>query len=272
MIRLAAGGPDYPSRLLDLDDAPLWLHASGPMPMVERWVGIVGSRRASERGRAMAQKMAQLLCRQGVGVVSGGALGVDAAAHRGALAGGGQTIVVLPTPVEAPEPRRNRRLFAEVVAAGGVLVSEVESGPVFQSHFMARNRIIAALSDLVVVVEAGPRSGTRYTSRAARRLGRPLAVVGWPDGDPRGAGLTHLVEAARIHVPEDVLSLVGITRAGAEDPTEDPLLAALGGEDVAVETLAARVAAPVRAVLVRLTALEISGRIQLLPGGRVRRR
>lgn len=270
-MRLTAGHSDYPSRLLDLDDPPLWLHATGPLPSANRWVGIVGSRRASERGRGVAAKMARILCQHGVGVVSGGAVGIDAAAHRGALTGGGPTIVVLPTPITSPQPRRNRALFAEVVKKGGVLVSEISSGPVYQRHFMARNRIIAALSDLVVVVEAGARSGTRHTVAAAQRLGRGLGVIDWPEGDPRGAGVTHLVEAVRLTSPPEVLRLLGITPSAPEG-ADDPLLAALGGEDAAVEALAAQVGAPVRSVLVRLTRLEMSGHIELLPGGRVRRR
>ncbi len=272
-IAIAAGAPGYPSRLHDLADPPLILYASAPLPHAERWVAIVGSRRASEEGRVLASRMAKRLAEQGAGVVSGGAIGIDAAAHRGALEGGGPTIVVLPSPVDRPVPKQNRALFAEVIARGGALVSELAEPPQGKKSFMTRNRIIAALADAVIVVEAGPRSGTRHTLRSARALGRLRAVVPWVLDDPRGAG-GRSPAAAGASVVGSLAALAAWLslppRGSVGDP--DPILAALPEEAaITIDRLAARAKAPIARVLAHLTRLEVEGRVAILPGGRVRR-
>lgn len=123
-------------------------------------------------------------------VVSGGALGIDGAAHRGALAGGGTTTVVLGCGVDIAYPQRHRRLFAEIVAAGGALVSMFPAGtPPYRANFPRRNAVIAELAQAVIVVEAAMPSGSLSTAQAATRLGRSLAAC------PGTRGCDHLIEA-----------------------------------------------------------------------------
>jgi len=147
--------------------------ASGPA------VAIVGARAASGDGMRHAHALGKHLAARGVHVVSGGALGIDGAAHRGALAGGGATTVVLGSGLDVPYPVRHAPLFAAIVAAGGALVSmfpnHTQPRP---AYFPQRNVLIAALVDAVIVVEADVRSGSLSTARSASELGRRLAA--WP--------------------------------------------------------------------------------------------
>lgn len=180
-------------------------------------VGVVGSRRASEGGRACARILGRRLAETGYVVVSGGALGIDAAALEGALDGGGRPWVVLPVPLDAPSPTRNLPLFRRIVAAGGGMMSEY-THRLGRHAFAERNRIIAALSVLVVVVEARSQSGTRHTVAAARRLGRPVLAYRWPPGDPRGEGGQSWPEAEGVEDADRVLA-----RLAGAPPSPGPL-------------------------------------------------
>jgi DNA processing protein len=273
MLTIAAGSSDYPPRLLELPDAPLQLHASGPLPRAERWVAIVGARSASEGGRTLAERMAKTLAERNIGVVSGGALGIDAAAHRGALAGRGPTIVVLPTPIHRPAPKRNWRLFGDVARSGGALISELSRGPIGKWSFMHRNRLIAALADALVIVEAAETSGTRHTARAAERLGRPIAVVPWDEGDPRGALAAELLPrgATPLRSVVELMAWLSIPLPPDAEPDADPILCELGEDAIAIDRLASKIRMPIHRLLAHLTRLELDGRIQVLPGSRVRR-
>lgn len=208
-LALPRDAPDYPLPLLALRTAPPWVFVRGVMSPLSPAVAIVGARRASDHGRRLARRIAFELARAGVLVVSGGALGIDSAAHEGALDGGGRTIVVLPTPLGAPAPRENLRLFARVLARGGAWVTEQEH-PVGRWAFCKRNRLIAALGELTLVIEAGARSGTRHTAEAALALGRPVAAVPWGVGDPRGEGCVALLRrgARVVTSAADVLALL----------------------------------------------------------------
>jgi DNA processing protein len=172
------GQPAYPRRLEDLADSPEQLFVRGQLRPVERSVAIVGSRAASGNGVATAARLARELAAAGLAVVSGGAIGIDAAAHRGALEAGGITIAVLGCGLDIAYPARNRRLFAAICASGGALVSPYAMGvPPRGYHFVRRNRIIAGLADVVVVVEAGLASGALHTAMAARQYGRVLCAT-----------------------------------------------------------------------------------------------
>ena len=291
---------DYPARLLELPDPPQVLYLSGPLPRVSPVVAIVGSRQASEKGRRLAADMGQVLSAAGALVVSGGALGIDEAAHRGTLVGGGTGVVVLPTPLCRPSPQRNRPLFHQMVTQGGVLLSEVSPGQAIRrSHFMARNRIIAGLSDWVVVVEAQARSGTRHTIHSARRLGRRLAAVLWAPDDHRGAGLQDLLAsgATILRHSNDLLEAVGLatdqSRKRSERFTEkgpaqrgkefsdvliepparpsngDPILDAIDPE-MTMDLLCHRLGLSGAMLLPHLTRLELQGEIEVR-GGRIHR-
>ncbi|MGE0026971.1 MAG: DNA-processing protein DprA [Thermoleophilia bacterium] len=210
------GMPDarYPDGLRNLPDPPFCLFlrgdaeaglarlAEGPA------VGVVGSRRATAAGTALAHRLGGDLARRGAAVVSGLAHGIDAAAHEGALAAGGCTVAVLGCGVDVPYPRRNREL-ARRVAASGALVSEFWPGtPPAPWRFPARNRIVAGLSGAVAVVEAGVRSGALITADFALELGRPvLAVPGWP-GALASEGCNGLLRAgaALLETADDVVA------------------------------------------------------------------
>ena len=157
-------------------------------------IGIVGSRRASVAALSYATDLARTCGKRGLVIVSGGACGVDAAAHQGALSVGAATVAYLGSPIDAPYPSRNRSLFRQILAAGGALVSEhppcVASEPY---HHAARNRFIAAHAQHLLVVEAAAQSGTLGTARYARQLGRPVFVPPASVGGER-AGIDSLLQ------------------------------------------------------------------------------
>lgn len=168
----------FPRRLWALGPRPPALRVRGAMVEPARSLAIVGSRAASAEACAIAHALAAHAAGCGVQVVSGGAIGVDAAAHRGALAGGGHTVVVLGTGLDIIYPDRHRGLFAQIVAAGGALVTTYPEGtPPRPGNFVRRNQVIAALADVVVVVSASAGSGALHTARAAVRMGRTLAAT-----------------------------------------------------------------------------------------------
>jgi DNA processing protein len=259
--------PDYPAALRVLADAPDPVHLRGVLPEGPA-VAIVGARRASEAGRAVASRVARELAERGVIVVSGGALGIDAAAHRGALSGGGATVVVLPTPVDAPAPRRNLPLFEQALRRGGAWLSEQSEIPSNKSPFLRRNRLIAALADRVLIVEAHPGSGTRHTAVAAAALGRPVLAWTWPEGDPRGA-VGRLLAARPVASIEAVLgeaptgpdaALSALPRpTGPADGTLEHRVLSRLAEPLGLDALVGVCRAPVAEVMVALTRLELAG-------------
>ncbi len=272
------GAPGYPARLEALRDPPDRLHVDGALPDPSRpAVALVGSRRASVSGRDVATRLARGLAEQGVVVVSGGALGIDAAAHEGALLAGGATLVVLPTSLEEPYPRSHRGLFRRIVAEGGACLAEHAQGaPVGRWRFVARNRIVAALADVVVVVEARAQSGTAATALVARRLGRPVGAVPWRLADEGGAGcLEELRRGAHVVAhPADVVALLPpALRVAAAPPRVEvhPILGWLTARGPSTpEHLAAALGRPLPEVLRELTFLELGGQVVPDAGGRFR--
>lgn len=222
-------------------------------------VAIVGARAATQVGMDRAHALAKHLAGRGVRVVSGGALGIDGAAHRGALAARGATTVVLGSGLDVAYPARHAPLFAEVLAAGGALVSELEDHEQpRRSTFVQRNRLIAALADCVLVIEADVRSGSLSTARAALSLGRVVAA--WPGsrGCDRlladGAGLLESAADAE-------LALAGAPRPvppPSLDPVAREVLEAIRGGAVGVDAIAMATGLAVRAVLRALPSIEHS--------------
>lgn len=211
-------GPDdvvWPPLLRLLDPPPVALWSRGGEPTGDRTVAIVGARRASQRAIERTESVAADLAADGWTIVSGGALGVDAAAHRGALRSGGRTIAVLGSGLDRPAPRSHARLFDEIVAAGGSVLSEwpmeTEARP---GHFPRRNRVIAGLARAVLVMAAGGRSGAHITARiAVEELGRDVgAVPGDPD-DPLVEGCLRLLRegAAVLRQADDARELLDAT-------------------------------------------------------------
>jgi DNA processing protein len=208
-----------------------WLFVAGPAPPpAMASVAVVGGRRGSPLRRAAARSIGAGLARAGWCVVSGGAVGVDAAAHAGAVDAGGRTVVVLGCGLDVPYPRANTGLFARVLAGGGTLASEHPPGAQPRAaNFLPRNRVIAALSAAVVVVEAAEDSGSLSTARAAgsRGLGHVLVLPGAP-WDPGAAGCNQLIRdgATLVRSLTDILEELGATVTGGSVAREG---AAVGG-------------------------------------------
>lgn len=263
-VRLAAA--ELPACLGDLSHPPaaLWyLGEPGVLAMApERTVAIVGTRECSEYGERTASRLAAACARAGLLVVSGLARGVDAAAHRAALASMGPTVAVQGTGVDIPYPARHRALHAEVVRSG-LVVSEMEPGTLARPGcFPRRNRLIAALAKVTVVVEAGFKSGAINTATQALELGRMVAAVPGRIDDPRAAGTNALIRdgAHVITDVDDLLTLLGLSTlcrdldapatAGAIsiDDHGAAVLAALAGGASRLEQIAAVVEMPYRQV------------------------
>lgn len=181
---------DYPRRLLELDDPPVALHILGSIEALHRpGIAVVGSRKIGVYAAQATQELLQPLARQGVNIISGGALGADAVAHRSAVDAGGVTVAVLPSGLACQSPRSNRRLFQDILENQGALISEyAPNQEVRNFHFSRRNRLIAALGRGVFVVRAKMKSGTMLTVEAARRLGRPLAAMPGEPQNPLSVG------------------------------------------------------------------------------------
>lgn len=240
------------------------LDVVGALPEAPVHVAIVGARAASGQALELAASLARDLAVAGAVVVSGGALGIDGAAHRGALDGGGRTIVVTGTGIDVDYPARHRGLFDDVVAGGGALVSMFPRGTQpLAGCFVRRNELIAALADLVIVVEASARSGALYTAVAAQRRGRLVAAcAGSPGADRLLADGAALV--ARVADVHDALA--GAPRRQALPPIDDAaraLLASVPMAGASIEDVAAASGLPLRTVTRGLAALEAAGYLRI---------
>jgi DNA processing protein len=282
--------PAYPSRLGDLRDRPAVLFVAAreaPLERLVRLVGdgaseppaavsIVGARRASPEGLEIARAIGAGIASAGVTVVSGMALGIDSAAHAGALDVGGRTVAVLASAANVPYPASKRQLYRRILATGCV-ISEMPPGfEPFRWCFPARNRTIAALGAMTVVVEAAERSGSLITAEVAADLGRDVGAIPGPITSWRAKGTNALLHdgAVLVRGADDVLDgVVGLDRLASADPGAGlpPRLASLvravgGGRD----TLAALAGSPEQAqgTLAALTELELQGRLRRVTGGR----
>lgn len=279
---LGWGDPLYPPGLRQLAMPPPALFVRGPREKLAArsdCVALVGARRASEDGLRLAYDLAVGLAAEGLTVVSGLALGVDAAAHCGALDAGGCTVAVLASSVSEPTPRRHDGLAARILASGGALVSErPPRARVRPEEFPRRNRLVAGLVGLLVVVEAGLRSGTLSTVEHALDLGVEVAAVPGPVQRPSCVGSNALLRrgASWVESVDDVLQLLG-KRGGSRVPGQDldrqeravleglPEASGSPGRWVAAAGLPPEVA---RGALARLVA---RGVLRRLPGGRLGR-
>lgn len=284
IVHLPGASPAFPSRLRAIFDPPFGLFGTGAVMSALQEaegspvVGIVGSRRPSGAGRRFASRLAADLARRGAVVVSGLARGIDAAAHEGALDAGGITIAVLGSGVDRVHPRRHVAL-AQRIGCDGAVVSEYWPGTEPAPwRFPARNRIVAGMSDAVVVVEAAARSGALITADFAMENGTPvLAVPGWPGSD-MSAGCNALLRAgaALCEGPDDVVAEVP-QRAWVDAPvpaaatgSAGAVLAALGRAPAGVDRLAAECDLPHAQVAVALAALEMDGLVAREDGGMFR--
>ena len=173
-----------PDKFHHLHTKPAKLYVKGEASLLERKpiVGIVGSRRFTPYGKRLATDVAETLARAGVPVVSGLALGIDSIAHRACIEAGGQTIAVLPCGIDTVYPANHRGIADQILARGGLLISEYEGSLLPMRHqFIERNRLIAALSDVLFIPEAAEASGSLHTARFALELGKPILV--WKVGN-----------------------------------------------------------------------------------------
>lgn len=220
---LVPGSPEWPHAVDDLRDPPWCLWVRGPLALdqvSDRSVAIVGSRASTPYGNHLAAELATGTAARGFTIVSGAAFGVDAAAHRAALAADAPTVAVLAGGVDRPYPAAHARLITQI-GQSGALVSEVPPGSSpTRPRFLARNRLIAALATGTVVVEAGLRSGALSTLRAAARIGRPVAAVPGPVTSMTSAGCHEAVRNECATLVTDAAEVVD-------------LLGSIGGADLA---------------------------------------
>ena len=270
----------YPERLRRLADAPPLLLVRGtPALLLVRAVAIVGARAPTESGRATARRLAFDLARAGLAIVSGLARGIDAAAHEGALEAGGATIAFQACGPERVYPTAHRAL-AERIAARGALVTEFPPGtPPLPAYFPLRNRLISALAEAVIVVEARERSGSLVTARCAANQGVDVWAVPGPLDAPTSLGTNRLIQqgAGLVIEAADVLSDLGIAapaRArGARSRARRSLArcsSALRQRALARDDLPAALGRPPGELAAALLELELAGRVREDRDGRLR--
>lgn len=278
---LVLGDPDYPSCLLDLPDPPSVLFAKGKAALLSTRcsLAVVGSRQATPQGQENAELFSATLSRSGVTIVSGLAAGIDAAAHRGGLAGEGSTIAVVGTGLDRIYPARNRDL-AHAIASHGVLISEFPLGcPPLADNFPRRNRLIAALGQGCLVVEATLGSGSLITAKQAAEIGREVFAIPGSIHSPQSKGCHRLIKdgAKLVEDAKDIYDelalpeLPGIKSSSSPAHPDDPLLEQIGWEPVDIETLSVRCNQEVSGLSAHLLELELAGKIHALPGGRYQR-
>ncbi len=304
---LTLADADYPRQLFDITDPPVLLYVKGEPALLSRpGIALVGARSATAAGEANAEAFARTLAQQGLVVVSGLALGIDAAAHRGALAAGSTgagTVAVIGTGIDRIYPARNAALAREIAAAGAV-VSEFPLGtPPLQHNFPRRNRLIAGLAEGVLVVEAALGSGSLITARLATETGREVFAIPGSIHSPLSRGCHRLIRdgAKLVETAEDVveelrgrLGWPAPVAASVKDrrsrgavpavPAAPPrqaaialdgertrVLEAIGHDPVDLDTIAARCGLTVDALYAILLPLELEGRLAKLPGGRFQR-
>lgn len=283
------GDAAYPASLLNIEDPPLMLYMLGALAerapaaieIIANSLAIVGSRNPTPQGESNARQFARAFAEAGVCVVSGLALGIDGAAHDGALLGGGQTIAVVGTGLDRVYPKKHLAL-AHRIAQQGMLISEFPLGtPPLVPNFPRRNRIISGLSLGTLVVEAALKSGSLITARLAAEQGKEVFAIPGSIHSPQSRGCHALIKqgAKLVELAQDVLEEMRLPMGGSDqapqrpdepDPArrdDDPLIAALGFDAVSLDTLQARTGLDTARLQAQLLELELSGRVARLPGG-----
>jgi DNA processing protein len=273
--------PQYPCELLDLDQQPVSLFALGDPEVLRRpRIAVVGTRKSTAYGERVTRNLGMSLARAGVTVISGMARGIDAKAHRTALEQGAGTVAVLGTGVDVPYPVGHRALHQHIATKGLVLSENCPGALAHQGAFPKRNRIIAALAPLTVVVEAGYRSGAINTATQALELGRMVAAIPGPIDSDQSQGTNQLLKdgAHVVTKPEDALSLIGIT-VKPEKPlapllpdTEQKVWDSLRDGPKLTDDLPAMAGLSLAECLAAITSLEIMGLVECSLAGEIRRR
>jgi DNA processing protein len=275
----------YPKLLQAIYDPPLVLFIQGDSKLLNKnQIAIVGSRSATISGRDSASKFSQQLVEHNLVITSGMALGIDAAAHRGALQAKGKTIAVVATGLDKVYPSRHKLLSQEILQSGGLIVSEFVPGTLPKAgHFPKRNRIISGLSQGVLVVEAQVRSGSLITARCALEQGRDVFAIPGSINNPLAKGCHWLIKQGATLI-DDVIDIIEELTVLNNQPTmkenkenncqqdlfNDPLLASVEYEVTPIDIVVSRNTLPVEVVLTRLTMLELKGHVVAVPGGYIR--
>ncbi len=276
----------YPRQLLEIPDPPSLIYVRGnPDLLHQPALAVVGSRNATPGGLRTAEDFARVLAGAGYGIVSGLALGIDGAAHRGALLAGGATIAVIGTGADRLYPARNQELARHIVEQGAI-VSEFPLGtPAMGANFPRRNRIISGLSRGVLVVEAALESGSLITARLAAEQGREVFAIPGSIHSPVSRGAHRLIKdgAKLVESAQDVLEELGAAvspgvcseaeckQAPLPDDESAQVLEWLGYDPCGLDLLAERSGLTADALLAILMGLELEGRVAVLPGNRYQR-
>ncbi len=269
---------DYPRLLLNVPDPPPFLYLRGNRSLLGRQaIAIVGSRNATPQGIENARNFARVLSDAGLCIVSGLALGIDAAAHEGGLSGASGSIAVVGTGIDVSYPARNAGLARELEGRG-LIVSEFALGtPPLGTNFPRRNRIISGLSLGCLVVEAGIRSGSLITARHALEQGREVFAIPGSIHSPLSKGPHKLIKqgAKLVEAAQDILEELGLPAPAAAPVAAQPetggLLDSMGFDPVDADTLCLRTGLSPQTVSVRLLELEIAGLVKGMPGGMYQR-
>lgn len=284
---ITLGDKDYPQALLETPDPPLMLYAKGRLSLISApAIAVVGSRNATAQGILNAERFSNALSAAGLTVVSGLALGIDTAAHRGGLGAAGSTIAVIGTGADIVYPARNRAL-AHQIADDGCILSEYPLGtPAIPSNFPRRNRIISGLAKGVLVIEAAAQSGSLITARMAGEQGRDVFAIPGSIHSPLSKGCHQLIKqgAKLVESAQDVLEELRHVATpslwqeapqsapnGLASASEERLLAAAGFDPVTPDALALRCDLDIAEISAHLLSLELKGLMENLPGGIVRR-
>ena len=274
------GSAEYPEELLDLALPPSELYAIGrASALTKPRVAIVGTRNSTAYGERTTRTLSRALVRAGVSIISGMARGIDGAAHRTAIEEGGNTVAVLGTGIDVPYPVGHRQLHRSIGEHGLVLSENPPGATAHQGAFPKRNRIIAALAPVTIVVEAGFKSGALNTASQALELNRVVAAVPGPIDSEQSKGSNQLLRdgAVMIASVDDAFALLGVS------PPKDrpiPNLAenerriwdALGTGFVEIDALAMTTGLAMPECLAAITSLELMGLIDCSPAGEIRRR
>lgn len=279
----------YPAILADTPDPPRIIYGIGNPGALQPGVAVIGSRKASPYGLSCAELFSARIAQRGITIISGGALGCDQCAHRMALEYGSPTVVVFGSAPDMTYPKRGHALFQRVIDTGGVVISENEWGtPPLRPTFVQRNRIIAGLAPLTLIVEAGLPSGTFSTADAALRANRDVAAVPGSISSPNSRGANQLIAQGAYSVTDVGALDTAIDLAWAhsmytllaepEAPARscdakavignDPVLRALAAEPLSASELAAYFDLSVGELSARLSQYELSGAVQRGRDGR----
>ncbi len=269
------GDSDYPQSLLNISDPPLLLYVKGRRDLLNvNAIAIVGSRHATPQGIANAEEFSRTLSESGLCIISGMAHGIDAAAHRGALAGQGSSIALVGTGLDKVYPSANRDL-AHALAKQGAMISEFPLGtPPVASNFPRRNRLISGMSIGCLVVEASLQSGSLITARQAMEQGRDVFAIPGSIHSPLSRGCHKLIKqgAKLVETAQDILEelsglFVGTKILPESTASDGGLLEQIGFDPVSMDSLCLRSGLTVSQLSAMLLTLELEGRIAALPGG-----